>query len=289
MNNEFLAAIKTAKDHAREVGAIKSISTTSSFIEDHGIRFGVRVVENLARKQRNAADNPGNPFLPFDEHLFVADISETHVCLLNKFNVVDHHILFVTKQYESQQSLLTWQDFEAIWFGLRAMDGLMFFNSCETAGASQKHKHLQMVPCPLIPQQDGNELGHGVPVASCFSDPEDDQVICHSKQLPFSHAYAKVAAPQGRSDRECAEALRDLYLAMLQTLRLWHPKGSSGIMPHNLLVSRRWLWVVPRAAAHYQGIAVNALGFAGTFLLKNHNQVEQLKALGPVNLLAHVT
>ena len=34
--------------------------------------------------------------------MYVCDVGERHVCLLNKFNVVDRHILIVTKEYEEQ-------------------------------------------------------------------------------------------------------------------------------------------------------------------------------------------
>ncbi len=284
MNNEFMAAVKTANDHAREVGAIKSIGTSVSIFEDQGIPFVVRVVENLARKEKNAASNPDNPFLPYDENLYVTDVSDTHVCLLNKFNVMDHHLLFVTRQYESQQSLLTIEDFDALWFGLRAMDGVVFYNSCPVAGASQKHKHLQIVPCPL----GGDKADEGVPITRCFTEPSDEDVICHSSRLPFSHAYARVTPPRGRSDRECAEGLRELYLAMLQTLGIWQPHADGPPAPYNLLATRRWLWVVPRTRAEHEGLAVNALGFAGTFLLKHASQVNQLKQLGPLHLLESV-
>ena len=283
MNNDFMAAVKTANDHAREVGAIKSIATTSMVMEDQGIPFLVRVVENLARKEKNAASNPANPFLPYDPDLYVTDISDSHVCLLNKFNVVDHHLLFVTRQYESQQSLLTAEDFAALWFGLRAMDGLVFYNSCPVAGASQKHKHLQMIPCPL-----GADASQRVPLAACFTEPKDEDVICHSARLPFPHAYAKVTPPRGRSDRESAEALRELYMAMLQTLRIWKPQSDHGPAPYNLLATRDWLWLVPRSRAEHRGVAVNALGFAGTFLLKHASQADTLKTEGAVEILKAV-
>ena len=41
-----------------------------------------------------------NPFLPYDPDLVVADISDTHVALLNKFNVIDHHLLIVTRCFK---------------------------------------------------------------------------------------------------------------------------------------------------------------------------------------------
>ena len=42
-------------------------------------------------------------------------LSPTHTLLLNKFNVVAHHVLVVTRQFESQQDPLNVQDMEATW------------------------------------------------------------------------------------------------------------------------------------------------------------------------------
>ncbi|NIO40609.1 MAG: phosphorylase, partial [Burkholderiales bacterium] len=43
------------------------------------------------------SDMAMNPFLPYGKDLFVSDISETHLALLNKFNVIDYHLLIVTR------------------------------------------------------------------------------------------------------------------------------------------------------------------------------------------------
>ena len=93
-----------------------------------------------------------NPFLPYDADLWVTDISQTHICLLNKFNVIENHILVVTRVFEDQESLLTAEDFEAMWICMAEFDGLAFYNSGPIAGASQQHKHLQIVPLPLAPK-----------------------------------------------------------------------------------------------------------------------------------------
>lgn len=62
----------------------------------------VRKVAQLAKKEKSSAARGEarafvNPFLPYDPLMYVADISATHVCLLNKFNVVDYHILACSK------------------------------------------------------------------------------------------------------------------------------------------------------------------------------------------------
>jgi hypothetical protein len=51
-----------------------------------------------------------NPFLPYDEELWVADLNKTHTLLLNKFNLVDHHTLVVTREFEKQEVPLTAAD-----------------------------------------------------------------------------------------------------------------------------------------------------------------------------------
>ena len=56
------------------------------------MRGFVREARERARQQQGKTA-PANPFLPYEEDLYVCDLSPTHVCLLNKFNVVDHHFL----------------------------------------------------------------------------------------------------------------------------------------------------------------------------------------------------
>jgi len=54
-----------------------------------------------------------NPFLPYEQELWVEHLSDSHTLLLNKFNVVPHHVLVVTRQYESQQDPLNSKDLAA--------------------------------------------------------------------------------------------------------------------------------------------------------------------------------
>lgn len=54
-----------------------------------------------------------NPFLPYDEDLWVQHLSDSHTLLLNKFNLVDHHVLVVTRAFESQDDALTAADLVA--------------------------------------------------------------------------------------------------------------------------------------------------------------------------------
>jgi ATP adenylyltransferase len=130
-----------------------------SVIEDGGVPFLVRQAANLARKEeasklaaKSAADAASawrDPFSPCEEALRVGDIGERHFLLLNKFNVLAHHLLIVTKDFEPQESLVGEDDFAALFACLDRFDGLGFYNGGTVAGSSQPHKHLQIVPLPL--------------------------------------------------------------------------------------------------------------------------------------------
>lgn len=146
-------------NHALRCGALEPIRTETRYLEERGIQFIVRILAHLERKTRTnkaqqgaRSDETCDPFLPYDKELFVAELSESHVCLLNKFNVVDHHLLIVTRAFEEQETLLNRKDFDALLPCMAEIDGLAFYNGEKAAGASQRHKHLQLVPLPLGPQ-----------------------------------------------------------------------------------------------------------------------------------------
>jgi ATP adenylyltransferase/5',5'''-P-1,P-4-tetraphosphate phosphorylase II len=67
------------------------------------------------QQQQQQGPPPGfrNPFLPYEEELWVQHLSDSHTLLLNKFNVVPHHVLVVTRQFESQQDPLNARDLAA--------------------------------------------------------------------------------------------------------------------------------------------------------------------------------
>jgi ATP adenylyltransferase len=58
--------------------------------------------------------------------------------------------------------------------------------------------------------------------------------------------------------------------------------------PYNLLLTREWMLFVPRARESWQGVSVNALGFAGTLLLRDADALERVRAAGPMAVLSHV-
>jgi ATP adenylyltransferase len=254
-------------------------------IEQNGIPFQVRLLESVAMKERsNTTQSNVNPFLPHDPELFVAPISPTHIALLNKFNVVEHHLLIVTRTFEDQQCQLTQKDCEALLIGLTEIDGLAFYNAGSAAGASQSHKHLQLVPLDptLAP----------LPMDRLLRFPQADGMVGTIPGLPFRHACAPMDPDWTNPEKNSGASLHASYRQLLRAAGLSVDITAGSHMPtapYNLLVTRNWMLLVPRSQECFQGISINALGFAGAFLVKDKQQLETLRRFGPMTALQHVT
>ena len=173
------------------------------------MRFVVRVVSSLARKEAARASADPDPLGNYEPDLFVCDASPSHYVLLNKFNALPHHLLIVTRHFEPQEAALTGADFEALARCLCGFGDLAFYNCGTDAGASQPRKHLQLVPMPQIPIEPFLDSG---------------------SELPFRHAFVRICA------------MTDLYERYRELL------AACGTAPYNLLVTRRWMLLVPRHA-----------------------------------------
>jgi ATP adenylyltransferase len=311
--------VRQVSNRALASGALVPIATEAEELADGGVVFRVRVAASLRRKdaQRRAAldsaFDPGarvaerpNPFLPFDEALYVGDVSEGHVVLLNKFNVVERHLLVVTREFADQRELITAADFAALWACLREEPGagergaLGFYNGGEEAGASQAHKHLQVVPLPLGLPPDGDATGPAVPMEPALEEAlaraRDTGGVVTAAGLPFAHAVA--AGPEGVlaadtvSDAVGAWLLRR-YRELLAAVGLPVVEGEGEREtiqpgPYNLLVTRRWMLLVPRLAERFGCVSLNGLAFAGSLFVRDRAQLEALRAAGPLQALGAV-
>ncbi len=269
------------------------LATEVSTLSDGGIDFVVRIAE-LWRRKPEAGREPGDggaapsapgddPFLPpYEPDLFVGELTATHVALLNKFPALADHLLLVTRHYESQTAALTVADFEALLTGLAGVDGLAFYNGGRTAGASQPHRHLQLVPLPLGP-------GEVQPPVRRWFDAmamPGPGPTCHP-DLPFEHRVMPMPPAWLAEPTRAAVEAEAVYRRMWAELGR-HAEGWEQPEPFNLLATREWLWLVPRRCEGVAGLSVNALGFAGCLLAGDRERFATLERIGPMALLARV-
>ncbi|WP_430227549.1 ATP adenylyltransferase family protein [Paraburkholderia tropica] len=286
------AALDAQTRHALQCGALQPIDTVLTHLDDGGVRFAVRQVSSLARKEQarrteavESSATRRNPFLPCNDDLRVGMLSPTHLALLNKYNVIDDHLLIVTRRFVPQEALLDLDDFAALLVALRGFDALGFYNGGAAAGASQPHKHLQAVPLPL---DDVTETA--LPMEVLWQSALVKSGIARVPGLPFAHALAALDLRQGTADEAARHAWRT-YRALLDAVGigaidvegLAHQRA-----PYNLLVTRRGMLVVPRTQECVDGMSINALGFAGSLFVRDAQQCAALAHIGPMTALARV-
>jgi ATP adenylyltransferase len=276
-------------------GALQPIETEETVLDDGDVSFVVRSVSSLARKPATGGtakdDARPNPFAPPDAELVVGDITPTHFGVLNKYPVVERHLLVVTREFVDQETLLDAADFAALAACLREADWLGFYNGGRAAGASQPHRHLQFVPLPL---------GAGpwsVPMESVFDQWSSGGGVARLLRLPVRNAFA-VLAPALFADADAPERLLEIYYAMLDSCGVRAESANDDgraaneperqNLPYNLLVTQRWMLLVPRSREHCGTISVNALGFAGSLFVRDAAEMDALRAVGPMGVLQAV-
>jgi len=254
---------------AAQQGALYSIENTVEVLSDDGIEFIVRLAPGLAAKpkvvttkpvQTDVLDKKLSPFLPPEKALLVRRVNENYNLVLNKFNVLKTHGLLTTTRFVEQTELLTLTDFDVVSWALKNTDGLVFYNGGGIAGASQAHRHFQLVP---------KDLGGGY--------------------LPIELAVEQWR--QGTRKRLFPFAYRAFWLADCEPetlMEVWR-KLEYQFQAFNLLVTQNWMLVIPRRAESFDGISVNSLGYAGALLVKTEQELIRLKRQGPMALLAEVS
>ncbi|MEH6628216.1 MAG: hypothetical protein V7739_17370 [Motiliproteus sp.] len=249
-------------------GALKTVHCETQLHYQAGIPFQIRVLSNTVDKARslkrlNLAGNVRtNPFLPYEADMFVTDITRNRIVLLNKFNVVKQHALIVSREFQHQQSPLGLEDFYALSVAMNEFPSLGFYNGGKEAGASQTHRHMQLVPIECL----GGDL------------PINPQVL---NDIKPGFVYRLISNLS--SDPGCrSEQLSNFYKQCLQELDL---REGDKVGPFNMLVYKTWGMIVPRSQGEVEGIAINSLGYAGAFLAKDDTQLQRIKDIGCLQLL----
>jgi ATP adenylyltransferase len=86
-----------------------------------------------------------------------------------------------------------------------------------------------------------------------------------------------------QAPREAAASCLALYRELLERLHCDPARD-----PHNLLVTRERLLLVLRRCEEWEGVSVNALGFAGALLVRDGAALERVRRVGPLAVLRAV-
>ncbi len=215
-----------------------------------------------------------NPFQPWNKDLEVSSIGNKHTLILNKYPVQTGHMLLITNNWAPQSGWLTIDD----WLALKQVDndtsGLWFFNSGPDAGASQPHRHIQ-----LLRRED-----------NCLYCPRDDwfEDVLY-KRLKYKNNFSNSIFVIKRSETDNALNINEKYLQASLSLGIGNPENDNRPkIPYNLLISKNWIAVIKRSKEGIRGFSINALGFAGYILATEESDFVWLEKYGPEFLLSNL-
>ena len=273
MTSDLLRKATEVAVAATASGALVPLETSlDQLIGEGGSRFELRHLLCATPKHLRAEGPKPNPFLPWDRRLEVEQIGDSHVVILNKFPVQAGHMLLITQAWQPQTGWLSIDDWCALAKVNATTTGLWFFNSGPDAGASQPHRHLQLLPRgalePICTRQDWFQS-----CAAGTTDLAEDPLLGSCRVVPMN------PNPNG-------EMLHQIYLSLARDLELGtptqdgRPRGA-----YNLLLSRDWMAMVRRRMEGIRGFSVNALGFAGSLLSTESSDRAWIERSGPEALL----
>lgn len=210
--------------------------------------FTVLLAPGLAAKQV-ATTIKENPFLPYNQKLLVTEL-DGHALLFNKYCLSRLHMILITKKMELQHAKITINTFIALNEVLYSLDKNMpwiaFYNSSPEAGASQLHRHFQIIPLE-------------------FAD----------IPYPFKHLSFNLndmdLDPQIKT--ESCEAQHH------RVMTLWKCYNQCDVKsPYNLLITRdRFIWIPRTSEIIVEGVSANALAFAGHLLVRTEDELKSLE------------
>jgi ATP adenylyltransferase len=305
-SSELFSAISRSSILAKEAQTLVSFKSATHWVPQRSVdvSFAVRVAESLARKPTaSSANKDQDPFMPpFEEGLCVGKLDQHHHLMLNKFNVVENHVLITTQMMEFQHSGIKKEAFPAIIRVLNALNGLVFFNRGKDSGASQAHKHYQ-----VIPKQEIGDL-KDFPIAGLIERVAKEKGKLNGEafeveSMPFKHACCYSV------EKFTPESMEKAYHNLMNLLSIHDdPLVENVELSYNWLSTENWMFLVLRSKETYHEpteskeedkdflnyvgkvrIPVNSLGFAGTFFVKTTSALEHIKSRQPFDILAQVS
>lgn len=190
-----------------------------------------------------------------------------------------------------------------------SLNAFMYFNQGKNSGASQPHKHMQLIPFESMQTKN-------LPVEQVALQQYESQrqkLFTLNQFQKFQHVVGMLDF--GRLTFDQLVGSEDSYLQAADIIlkTYWECLGFLGITPenhngdedtkdpsYNVWITPRMVFIVLRSKNTVEGpqlnqadpmkptVDINTLGFAGTIATKNEASFEFLKSLGPIKALEEV-
>ena len=201
-----------------------------------------------------------------DERLIMEQINNTHDLALNLFCVDRPQLLMLTlDSYKRQYQLLDHDDFEAALEVLRRFPSMyVIYNCSEAGGCSRMHKHLQGLCGPPFAFDHILRASEGKAKAPF-------RFFTHH----FSPGFANLSGVD----------ILQVYEKLIHQTRELLGVKEEDVCPHNIVMWKDWLIVIPRRSGFTEGASANAGGMMGCVWVPEHSSVDEWERIGYANVL----
>lgn len=179
--------------------------------------------------------------------------------------------------YRRQYEPLLEADLDSAWrvLGLAGeKDYVAFYNCGQEAGCSRLHKHLQVMPLPtnsFAAFLDSEEPETNVPFEWFYRRLEGKEVTHAALSRIYNDLLEEATKVAGRHRDRTASA----------------PSGAA--CPHNMILTKRWMIVVPRRqGAINKEAGANSLGMLGVVAVATTEEIDNWVRLGLTKCLAEM-
>ncbi|KAF8894086.1 hypothetical protein BD779DRAFT_975539 [Infundibulicybe gibba] len=265
---DIIARLPESFEKARASGDLFFFPSTIHKHEELSAEWEIRLCPALQKKphlptphfEPTAVDEPTKDFDPFAPPYN----PNLH---LNKYSIVYHHFLLVTKEFKSQASPLMPPDLAQSYLLLAAASKagkhfFGFYNCGDNSGASQPHKHVQFIPL---------DDPAGPPVERLAR-----AVTLETLEKPFTIAKLPYANHVFRLPNNCyrthpTNLNRPSHEVPIRQTFIQYPPDPE----HMHLIPRRY--ETHTLSVTGERLSINALGFAGMLLVKSETELDAVK------------
>lgn len=215
--------------------------------------------------------------------------------MLNKFAIVPEHFILATRDFKQQTDILEASDLEATLACIEAYenanqgadDGLFaFFNCGEHSGASQPHRHIQLLPIAMM--REGIEAGGAWDVLADGSDLAGTPFVVFSDKIRQGMSGAELHDIYLRLYRQACRAVDERNGTPARDVPAREaPATGPTRISYNMAMTKNRLVVCPRlsegGSVHDKNgevvgkVALNGTVLAGTALVKNEAEWDALR------------
>lgn len=232
------------------------------------------------------------------------ELDATHNLLLNKYPVIPRHSIVSTIGFKRQTDFLDSQDLDVTYSCLQAWEGqsteespsrlFAFFNSGEHSGASQPHRHLQLLPVEDMMDSGSRDTGWQPLIDVMTERLPAHPGIFSDPSLPFCHYAMRIPTNPGTGLLQ--QIYRSLYDRASTSAWACNERGPIGhtavgihngeaSLSYNLAMTTHAMAICPRrketatipTSGDEGSAAINGTILGGTLMVKEKSEWEAFR------------